>query len=200
MPPARPQLSVSLTEPLAAPAVPTAPAAVTEEGSDSDARVIRQEARARLKAGKGVKVFSRPGHLHVDQLPGRPLRRRRHLGDRAQLGPRARRHAHDVEPLPVARRRLRHHARAELHPPAELARHVLLSHRREQESDRELGRPLRRSVRREPAADRGRRPAAARLRPRRRHLRRRLPPRAVDHRHQRIRAALQDPQHERDQQ
>lgn len=39
-------------------------AAVTEEGSDGDARVIRQEARARLKAGKGIKVFSRPGHLH----------------------------------------------------------------------------------------------------------------------------------------
>ena len=39
-------------------------AAVTEEGSDGDARIIRQEARARLKAGKGIKVFSRPGHLH----------------------------------------------------------------------------------------------------------------------------------------
>jgi hypothetical protein len=39
-------------------------AAVTEEGSNGEARIIRQEARARLKAGKGIKVFSRPGHLH----------------------------------------------------------------------------------------------------------------------------------------
>lgn len=39
-------------------------AAVTEEGCDGDARIIRQEARARLKAGKGIKVFSRPEHLH----------------------------------------------------------------------------------------------------------------------------------------
>ncbi|WP_312015638.1 hypothetical protein [Bradyrhizobium liaoningense] len=39
-------------------------AAVTEEGSSGEARIIRQEARARLKAGKGIKVFSRPGHLH----------------------------------------------------------------------------------------------------------------------------------------
>lgn len=38
--------------------------ALTEEGCDGDARVIRQEARARLKAGKGIKVFSRPERLH----------------------------------------------------------------------------------------------------------------------------------------
>ncbi|WP_068317764.1 hypothetical protein [Polycladidibacter hongkongensis] len=38
-------------------------AAVTEEGLDDDARVIRQEARYRLKNGKGVKVFSRPERL-----------------------------------------------------------------------------------------------------------------------------------------
>ena len=39
-------------------------AAVTEEGADDDARVIRQEARHRLKQGKGIKVFSRPERLH----------------------------------------------------------------------------------------------------------------------------------------
>lgn len=35
-------------------------AAVTETSIDGDARLIRQEARYRLKAGKGIKVFSRP--------------------------------------------------------------------------------------------------------------------------------------------
>src|SRR6266511_2371795 len=38
-------------------------AAVTEEGAEDDARVIRQEARHRLKAGKGIRVFSRPERL-----------------------------------------------------------------------------------------------------------------------------------------
>lgn len=38
-------------------------AAVTEEGSEDDARVIRQEARHRLKKGKGVRIFSRPERL-----------------------------------------------------------------------------------------------------------------------------------------
>ncbi|WP_102959318.1 hypothetical protein [Mangrovicella endophytica] len=38
-------------------------AAVTETGLDDDARVIRQEARHRLKNGKGIKVFSRPEKL-----------------------------------------------------------------------------------------------------------------------------------------
>ncbi|CAO3372766.1 hypothetical protein [Azospirillum argentinense] len=35
-------------------------AAITESGVDGDARIIRQEARHRLKAGTGIKVFSRP--------------------------------------------------------------------------------------------------------------------------------------------
>ncbi len=35
-------------------------AAITESGVDGDAWVIRQEARHRLKAGTGIKVFSRP--------------------------------------------------------------------------------------------------------------------------------------------
>ena len=38
-------------------------AAVTEEGTEDCARVIRQEARHRLKAGKGIRVFSRPDRL-----------------------------------------------------------------------------------------------------------------------------------------
>lgn len=38
-------------------------AAITEEGADGDARLIRQEARHRLKSGKGIKVFSRPEAL-----------------------------------------------------------------------------------------------------------------------------------------
>jgi hypothetical protein len=38
-------------------------AAITEEGLQNDGRVIRQEARHRLKAGKGIKVFSRPERL-----------------------------------------------------------------------------------------------------------------------------------------
>jgi hypothetical protein len=38
-------------------------AAVVEEGSKDDARVIRQEARHRLRAGKGIRVFSAPDSL-----------------------------------------------------------------------------------------------------------------------------------------
>jgi hypothetical protein len=37
--------------------------AITEDGLEDDARIIRQEARHRLKAGKGIKVFSRPERL-----------------------------------------------------------------------------------------------------------------------------------------
>jgi hypothetical protein len=38
-------------------------AAVTEDGLDDDARIVRAEARHRLREGKGVRVFSRPAHL-----------------------------------------------------------------------------------------------------------------------------------------
>lgn len=38
-------------------------AAITEEGVDGDARIVRQEARHRLREGKGIKVFSRPEAL-----------------------------------------------------------------------------------------------------------------------------------------
>ena len=37
--------------------------AILEDGLDDAARVIRQEARHRLKRGYGIRVFSRPGHL-----------------------------------------------------------------------------------------------------------------------------------------
>lgn len=39
-------------------------AAITEDGITDSARIIRQEARYRLKQGKGIRVFSRPEHLH----------------------------------------------------------------------------------------------------------------------------------------
>ena len=38
-------------------------AAITEEGAEDDARIIRQEARHRLREGKGIRVFSRPAQL-----------------------------------------------------------------------------------------------------------------------------------------
>jgi hypothetical protein len=37
--------------------------AVLEDGVDGDARLVRQEARCRLIAGKGVRIFSRPARL-----------------------------------------------------------------------------------------------------------------------------------------
>lgn len=38
-------------------------AAILEDGVDDDARIIRQEARYRLKKGTGIRVFSRPAKL-----------------------------------------------------------------------------------------------------------------------------------------
>lgn len=38
-------------------------AAIIEEGAEDEARVLRAEARHRLKAGKGIRVFSRPERL-----------------------------------------------------------------------------------------------------------------------------------------
>lgn len=38
-------------------------AAIVEDGADGDARVIRQEARHRLRKGYGIRVFSRPDRL-----------------------------------------------------------------------------------------------------------------------------------------
>ena len=40
-------------------------AAITEDGLDGDARVIRSEARYRLKEGRGIRVFSRPERLRT---------------------------------------------------------------------------------------------------------------------------------------
>lgn len=40
-------------------------AAITEEGVEDAARIIRQEARHRLRKGKGIKIFSRPESLRA---------------------------------------------------------------------------------------------------------------------------------------
>ena len=55
-------------------------AAILEEGSKDSARVIRQEARYRLKKGAGIRVFSRPDRLK-DWLEdnGLTLKSREHL-------------------------------------------------------------------------------------------------------------------------
>ena len=55
-------------------------AAIVEDGAEDEARVIRQEARHRLKAGKGIRVFSRPVHLEKFLNDnGLTLESRRHL-------------------------------------------------------------------------------------------------------------------------
>lgn len=55
-------------------------AAIVEEGTDGDARVIRQEARHRLRNGSGILVFSRPEHLKDwFEQEGIPLESRKHL-------------------------------------------------------------------------------------------------------------------------
>jgi len=55
-------------------------AAITEEGCEDDARVIRAEARYRFKQGAGVRVFSRPDHLKAwAGAAGIDLETRRHL-------------------------------------------------------------------------------------------------------------------------
>lgn len=64
-------------------------AAIVEEGAEDEARIIRQEARHRLKLGKGIRVFSRPAHLK-DWLEtaGIKLADRQHLiTDAGQLIP-----------------------------------------------------------------------------------------------------------------
>ena len=55
-------------------------AAILEEGSKDSARIIRQEARYRLKKGSGIRVFSRPDKLK-DWLEknGLTLKSRKHL-------------------------------------------------------------------------------------------------------------------------
>ena len=55
-------------------------AAILEEGSKDSARIIRQEARFRLKQGSGVRVFSRPAKLREWlEKNGLTLKSREHL-------------------------------------------------------------------------------------------------------------------------
>lgn len=55
-------------------------AAITEEGLKGEARILRAEARYRLKEGKGIRVFSRPEHLKAWlESEGLTLESRRHL-------------------------------------------------------------------------------------------------------------------------
>lgn len=55
-------------------------AAITEEGCEDDARVIRAEARYRFTEGRGIRVFSRPDHLKAwAETAGIDLETRRHL-------------------------------------------------------------------------------------------------------------------------
>ena len=64
-------------------------AMILEEGIDGETRVLRQEARYRLKQGKGIRVFSKPDRL-VDWLraQGLTLASRAHLiTDAGQLVP-----------------------------------------------------------------------------------------------------------------
>jgi ribonuclease BN (tRNA processing enzyme) len=64
-------------------------AAIIEEGCEDESRIIRQEARYRLKQGKGIRVFSRPDQLK-DWLTkqGLSLDDRKHLfTDAGQLVP-----------------------------------------------------------------------------------------------------------------
>ena len=55
-------------------------AAITEEGCEDEARVIRAEARYRFREGRGIRVFSRPNHLKAwAETDGIDLETRRHL-------------------------------------------------------------------------------------------------------------------------
>ncbi len=55
-------------------------AAIIEEGCEDESRIIRQEARYRLRQGKGIRVFSRP-----DQLKDWLSKQRLSLDDRKHL-------------------------------------------------------------------------------------------------------------------
>lgn len=64
-------------------------AALTEDGLDDSARIVRQEARHRMKKGEGIRVFSRPQHLKKWlEDNGMTLESRQHLiTDAGQLVP-----------------------------------------------------------------------------------------------------------------
>lgn len=54
--------------------------ALTEDGLDDSARIVRQEARHRIKKGEGIRVFSRPEHLRKWlEANGMSLESRQHL-------------------------------------------------------------------------------------------------------------------------
>jgi len=64
-------------------------AAILEEGAEDETRIIRQEARYRLKEGKGIRVFSRPEALDA-WLTGQgidPRSRRNLISDAGTLSP-----------------------------------------------------------------------------------------------------------------
>lgn len=64
-------------------------AAILEEGVDGDARLVRAEARHRFRAGKGIRVFSRPARLKEwMEKDGLDFESRKHLiVDAGQLVP-----------------------------------------------------------------------------------------------------------------
>jgi hypothetical protein len=64
-------------------------AAIIEEGAEDDARVVRAEARYRLKAGSGIRVFSRPDKLEAWlKEQGLSVKDRLHLiTDAGQIAP-----------------------------------------------------------------------------------------------------------------
>jgi hypothetical protein len=74
-------------------------ATILEEGAEDEARIIRAEARHRLKAGSGIRVFSRPDKLGAWLAEqGLTLDSRRHLiTDAGQLVPTFNSEAHGVE-------------------------------------------------------------------------------------------------------
>lgn len=54
--------------------------ALTEDGLNDSARIVRQEARHRMKMGQGIRVFSRPAHLKAWlEANGMTLESRQHL-------------------------------------------------------------------------------------------------------------------------
>ena len=64
-------------------------AIIVEEGAEDDTRVLRAEARHRLRAGQGIRVFSRPAHLKGWlENNGLTLESRQHLiTDAGRLAP-----------------------------------------------------------------------------------------------------------------
>lgn len=74
-------------------------AAIIEEGCTDEARILRSEARHRLRKGEGIRVFSRPGQLEEWlEEQGLSLKEREHLiTDAGQLAPEFSLEEHGVE-------------------------------------------------------------------------------------------------------